>query len=176
MELFFLSRTSQCSHRRCPTLDHGGHVVEVASAHFLLVRHEGVAFAGVSEFLLLQFHVGGHVVAGVVVRQVEHAVPHVVDAGQGDELVLVAHGRQLALELGDGGVVQVLLPVEGRRAVVRQDLVPVFLLDCFGEAAGFVQVRLGSFAPDQVGVRLGRSRVVACPMLLGDLVVGVLKI
>ena len=34
-------------------------------------------------------------------------VPHVVDTGQSDELVLVAHGAQFALELGDGGVVQV---------------------------------------------------------------------
>jgi len=107
VELLFLGRAGQRSHRRCATLDHGGHVIEVTGTHFLLVRHEGVAFAGVSEFLLLQLHVGGHVVAGVVVRQVEHAVPHVVDARQGDELVLVAHGRQLALELGDGGVVQV---------------------------------------------------------------------
>ena len=31
----------------------------------------------VGERLLLQLHVGGHVVAGVVVRQVEHAVSHV---------------------------------------------------------------------------------------------------
>lgn len=69
----------------------------------MLVRHEGVAFGGVSEFLLLQFHVGGHVVAGVALA--EHAVPHVVDARQGDELVLVTYGRQFALELGDGRVI-----------------------------------------------------------------------
>ena len=31
---------------RGAALDHGGHVVEVAGAHFLLVRHEGVAFGG----------------------------------------------------------------------------------------------------------------------------------
>ncbi|MNL00956.1 hypothetical protein D3C87_1214080 [compost metagenome] len=117
------------------------------------MRHEGVTLGGVSEFLLLQLHVGSHVVAGVVVRQVEHAVPHVVNAGQGDELVLVAHGGQFALELGDGRVVQVFLPVEGRRAVVRQQLVRVFLFDRFSEATSFVQVRLGGFAPDQVGVR-----------------------
>src|SRR5471032_1122750 len=153
VELFFFSRTGQRGDRRRAALNHGGHVVEVAGAHFLLVSHEGVTLGGVSEFLLLQLHVGGHVVAGVVVRQVEHAVPHVVNAGQGNELVLVAHGGQFALELGDGRVVQVFLPVEGRRAVVRQQLVRVFLLDRFGEATSFVQVRLGGFAPDQVGVR-----------------------
>src|SRR5471032_1351849 len=153
VELLFFGRTGQRGHGRGAALDHGGHVVEVAGAHFLLVRHKGVALGGVSEFLFLQLHVGGHVVAGVVVRQVEHAVPHVVNAGQGDELVLVTHGGQLALELGDGRVVQVLLPVERRRAVVGQQLVRVFLLDRFGKAASFVQVRLGGFAPDQVGVR-----------------------
>src|SRR5471032_2376673 len=153
VELFFFSRTGQRGDRRRAALNHGGHVVEVAGAHFLLVSYEGVTLGGVSEFLLLQLHIGGHVVAGVVVRQVEHAVPHVVDAGQGNELVLVAHGGQFALELGDGRVVQVLLPVEGRRAVVGQQLVRVFLLDGLGEAAGFVQVRLGGFTPDQVGVR-----------------------
>ncbi|MCY1409385.1 hypothetical protein D9M71_247340 [compost metagenome] len=72
--------------------------------------------------------------------------------------MLVTHGRQFALELGDGRVVQVLLPVERRRAVVGQDLVRVFLLDRFGEATGFVQVWLGGFAPDQVGVwRVGQA-------------------
>src|SRR5476651_2552718 len=153
VELFFFGRAGQRGHRGRAALDHGGRVVEVAGADFLLVRDEGVTLGCVSEFLLLQLHVGGHVVAGVVVRQVEHAVPHVVDTRQGDELVLVAHGRQFALELGDGRVVQVLLPVEGRRAVVGQQLVRVFLLDGLGEATGFVQVRLGGFTPDQVGVR-----------------------
>jgi len=58
----------------------------------------------------------------VYLGQLEHVEPHGVDARQRDELVLEAHGAELALELGDGGVVQVLLPVEGRGAVVRQHL------------------------------------------------------
>ena len=41
VELFFFSRTGQRGHRRRATLDYGGHVVEVASAHFLPVRHKG---------------------------------------------------------------------------------------------------------------------------------------
>lgn len=75
-----------------------------------------------------------------------------MDAGHGDELVLVARRPRLALEFGNGGVVQVLLSVEGRRAVLRQQLVRVFLLDRLGEVACFVQVGPGSFAPDHVGV------------------------
>ena len=41
---------------------------------------------------------------------------------QGDELELVTHFANLLLELGNGGVIQVTLPVEGRRAVVCKQL------------------------------------------------------
>ncbi|MNQ84659.1 hypothetical protein D3C85_997940 [compost metagenome] len=76
-----------------------------------------------------------------------------MDAREGDELVLVAHVGQLLLEAGDGGIVQVLLPVEARGAVVGQDLVRVLGLDGFGELARLVQIRLGGFTPHHVGVR-----------------------
>ncbi len=115
--------------------------------------HKGVAFGRVGELLFLQLHVRRHVVAGVVMRQVEHAVPHVVNACQGDELVLVTHGRKLALKLGDGRVIKVFLPVEGGRTVVGKQLVRKLLLDRLGEAPCLVQVRLGGFTPDQVGIR-----------------------
>ena len=98
-----------------------------------------------------------------------------MDAGHGDELVLVARRPRLALEFGNGGVVQVLLSVEGRRAVLRQQLVRVFLLDRLGEVACFVRVGPGSFAPDHVGVP-DRSRVMAWPELWGGWWEDVLKI
>jgi hypothetical protein len=88
----------------------------------------------------------------VVLGQIEHVVPHGVDASQGDELVLVAHGAEFFLELGDGGIVQVLLPVEGRRAVVGQHLARVLGMHGFGELAGEFQIRRAGFAPHQVGV------------------------
>jgi hypothetical protein len=85
-------------------------------------------------------------------------VPHVVNAGQGDELVLVAHRAQFALELGDGGIVQVLLPVERRRAVVGQHLAGELGVNGFGEFLGEVQIRRAGFAPHQVGVgRVGQT-------------------
>ena len=59
VELLFFGRAGQRGHGRGAALDHGGHVVEVAAAHFLLVRHKGVTLGGVSELLLLQLHVGG---------------------------------------------------------------------------------------------------------------------
>ena len=79
-------------------------------------------------------------------------VPHIVDTGQRNELVFVAHGAEFALEFGDGGVVQVFLPVEGRRAVVGQHLAGVFGVHGFGVFARKVQVRCAGFAPHQIGV------------------------
>src|SRR3546814_15609647 len=57
--------------------------------------------------------------------ELESVVPVAVDAGPRDELVLVAERRQVVLELGDLLVVEILLPVERRRAVVAQQLARV---------------------------------------------------
>jgi hypothetical protein len=133
-------------------LDGGGHRVEVAGADLALVLHRGEAALGGGEFLLLQLDEGAHVVARVAVGQVEHAVVQAVEAGQRDELELVAHRAQLALELGDGGVVEVLLPVEGRAAVVGQQLARELGVDRVGEVLGELEVGRAGLAPDQVGV------------------------
>ncbi|CUJ65274.1 Uncharacterised protein [Achromobacter xylosoxidans] len=153
LELRFLGRAGQRGGRGLAALDGLRDGVEVAGAHFALVLDRGEAQVGGGEFLLLQFDEGAHLAPGVAVGQFEHAVVQRVEAGQRDELELVAHGAQLALELGDGGVVQVLLPVERRRAVVRQQLARELAMDRVGELAGVFQVGRGGFAPDQVGVR-----------------------
>ena len=57
VELLFFSRTREGFHRRRTALDHSGHVVEVACADFLLVRHEGVTLVAGCEFRLLN-HLG----------------------------------------------------------------------------------------------------------------------
>jgi hypothetical protein len=107
---------------------------------------------------LLEVDEGAHVVARIAVGQVEHRVVQAVEAGQRDELELVAHGAELALELGDGGVVEVLLPVEGRRAVVGQHLAGELRVDGIGERLASFQVGLAGLAPDQVGVgRVGQA-------------------
>ena len=81
-----------------------------------------------------------------------------MEAGQGDELELVAHLRQRRLEARNGRVVQLLLPVERRRAVVGQQLAGELRVDGIGKAFGFLKIRLGSLAPDQVGVgRVGQA-------------------
>src|SRR3954470_4925651 len=87
-------------------------LVEVAGADLALVLDRGEAFLRGGELFLLQLDEGAHVVARVAVRELEHRVVERVEAGQRDELELVAHRAELALELGDGGVVEVALPVE----------------------------------------------------------------
>jgi hypothetical protein len=51
----------------------------------------------------LQLAVGGHAARGVLAGQGEHAVVERVEAGQGDELELVAQGAQRLLEPAGGG-------------------------------------------------------------------------
>src|SRR5581483_3394396 len=120
MELLLLRGAVQRGERGMLAGDDLRHLVEVAGADLALVLDRGEAQLLRREFELLQFHERRHVVVGVAVRQHEHAVVQRMEAGQRDELELVAHRAQLLLELGDGGVVQVLHPVEGRRTVVGE--------------------------------------------------------
>ena len=82
------------------------------TSRWCLVAGVAIGFGG--ELGFLQLHVRGHLVLRVAARQLVHAVVQRVEAGQGDELELVAHGAQFALEFGDGGVIQVGFPVEAR--------------------------------------------------------------
>ena len=74
-------------------------------------------------------------------------------AGQGDEQELVAHLAELALELGDGLVVQCRLPVERRRAVVGQHFPGELGVYGVGELLGLVEVGCPGLTPDEVAVR-----------------------
>ncbi len=97
-----------------------------------------------------------------------------MEAREGDELEGVAHRRQLALESGDGLVVEVPAPVERRRAVVRQLLAGELGVHGLGEPAREFEVRLGRLHPEQVGVRrvgeaAGDDRLDAVPHLVEPL-------
>src|SRR3546814_9018772 len=95
-------------------LERLGHRGEVAGADHALVLDRGEALVGRCELGLLQLDERAHLPARVAMGEVEHRVVQRVEAGQGDELELVAVGRDLLLELRDRGVVQVRLPVEAR--------------------------------------------------------------
>src|SRR6185503_16313465 len=72
--------------------------VEVAGADLALVLDRGEALLRRSEFLLLQLDEGAHAAARVAVGELEHRIVERVEAGERDELELVAHRAQLALE------------------------------------------------------------------------------
>src|SRR5699024_9852834 len=134
-ELGFLGGTRQ-SGRGAFRVQRGADEVEPPRADLTLVLGGGVALRLGSELPLLQLDVGLHVLFDVPLGQIEHGVVEGVETGQRDELELVAHRGELPLELRDRGVVQILTPVEGRRAVVGQHLVRVLLLDALGELTG----------------------------------------
>ena len=74
----------------------------------------GVALGLASKLALLEVDVGGHVGVGVALADFEGGVVEGMPAGEGDELERIAHSAEFALELGDGAVVEVGLPVERR--------------------------------------------------------------
>src|SRR5690606_4129984 len=153
LELLLLGRALERDGGRLAALDDLGHRVEVAGTDLALVLDRGEALPRRLEFGLLELDERAHLPAGVTVGELEHRVVERVEAGQGDELEAVAHRRKLLLEAGDGGVVEVGLPVEARRAVVGQQLAGELRVDRLGERAGEGQVGLAGLAPDQVGVR-----------------------
>ena len=113
MKLLFFGRASQCGDAGLTPLDSGGDFIEVPGAHLLLMRDKCVAaFAGSKFRFLHLLDVSGHATLDIVLTQVVHVVPHGVNTGEGNELVLVAHGSQFTLELGNGGIVQIFLPVK----------------------------------------------------------------
>ena len=97
-------------------------------------------------------------------RQIEHRIVEAVEAGQRDELEFVPHRTELALELGYRVVVEVLLPVERRRTVVRKHLARVLGVESVGKSLGEFEIRLAGLAPQQVRVR--RVGEPACHSLL----------
>src|SRR3981081_535587 len=81
-----------------------------------------------------------------------------METGQRDELEFIAYGAQFFLEPGDGGIVQLFLPVEGWRAVISQHLAGEFRMDRIGKLLRESQVRLAGLAPYQVDIRAIRQR------------------
>src|SRR5215471_3795785 len=76
-----------------------------------------------------------------------------MEAGQRDELELVAQSRQLVLESRNGRLVELLLPVKRGRTIIGQQLAGICAQDGLSKPSRLVEVGFGSLAPEQVGIR-----------------------
>src|SRR4029079_18255136 len=122
LELRLLGRADERQRRRLAARHRLRDEVEVAGADLALVARRGVALRLERELVLLQAHVRGHPLARVALGELEHRRGDRVEARERDELEAVAGAREGLLEGGDLGVVELALPVERRRAVVREQL------------------------------------------------------
>src|SRR5215207_7159836 len=111
-ELLLFGRAVQRGGGASAAADHHRNLVEVARADLALVASGGVPTRLAGELRLLELGVGGHSRTLVCIRQLEHAVVEGVKSSQSDELKAIAHLRQRLLEICDGGVVELALPVE----------------------------------------------------------------
>ena len=114
VELGCFGRTSQCCRRRVAARNHLSDFVEVARPDELLVRDGAVAGFLRREFFLLELRVGSHAGLGVSARKMEHGHVERMEASERNELKLVAHLAEFLLEIGNGHVVELFLPVERR--------------------------------------------------------------
>ena len=112
MKLLGFGRPAQRRGGGFPAGDESRHFVEVAGADFALMFSRGVTIGLGCELCLLQFGIGRHSALAVTVCKLEHAVIEGVKSGQGNELKLVAHRAQLALEVYHCAAVKFFLPVE----------------------------------------------------------------
>src|ERR1700731_376457 len=133
-KLFSLCGPFHCRGGGLATGNGLGHFIEISSADKTLVPDCGITFFRAPELLFLKARIRRHAFARVPMREFKHAVIQGMEAGQRDELELVSHGGQLTLEFCDAGFIQLLLPVEGRRAVVRQQFAGDLFMDGFSEA------------------------------------------
>ena len=132
--------------------------VEVAGADLALVARRRVAALLEVELPLLELDVGGHAARRVAVCELEHRLVERVEAGQRDELELVAELAQLVLEARDLPLLEVAAPVERGRAVVGEQLAGIELVDRLGVLARLAYVGRRGLEPEDVRVRRAGER------------------
>ncbi len=131
--------------------------VEVAGADLVLVPRGRVAELLELELVLLQPHVRRHLLLGVAAGELEHRRVERVEAGERDEEEAVAPLAERVLEGRDLVVVEVLAPVEGRRAVVGERLAGEAVVDRLRELPRLAEIRRRRLEPDEVGIRRVRE-------------------
>src|SRR6266478_6054616 len=153
VKLFSFRGASERGGRRIAARNDLGDFVEVAGPDEALVGDGAIAEFLRGKFFLLEFRIRGHAGLRVAARKVEHGHVQRVEARQRDELEFVAHFSEFLLEVGDGDVVKLFLPVERRRAIIGQEFPWEFRMNGVGEFPRFGEIRSGGFAPKHVGVR-----------------------
>src|SRR4051812_41470358 len=85
------------------------------------------------ELSFLEFRISCHSAFFVLTSQREHAVIERMETRESHELVLVTHRRDLLLELRDRRGVELLLPIERRRKIVREEFAREFGMNRFSK-------------------------------------------
>mmetsp|Transcript_1804 Transcript_1804/g.2609 ORF Transcript_1804/g.2609 Transcript_1804/m.2609 type:complete len:435 (+) Transcript_1804:320-1624(+) len=152
MELLLLGGTTEGSDGRSTLSNNLGKSIEVTSTNETLVGGGLVTILLRGELVGLELRVGGHTSLGVLLGEAEHAVVEGMETGKGDELELVAEGTEGLLEGTDLLIAKELLPVEGRRAVVGEELAGELGVDGSGELLGLLHVGLTGLEPDEIGI------------------------
>src|SRR5689334_1599277 len=151
LELFGFGRSGKGAHRGLSSRDYSGYRIEVSRSHEALMFDGGIANALCqTELALLQLRVSRHSRTRIFVCQLKHCQVERVESGERDKLEFVTHLAEFTLEFCDLTVGELGLPIEGWRAVVCQLFVRELCVDCIRKPAGFLQIRLRRFAPDQV--------------------------
>src|ERR1700733_11942209 len=157
VKLLGFGRTGKRGRRTASFTDHGRDLVEVARADLALMARRGVSIGGSRELDLLEIRVRAHPAPFEVVRQPEETVVQGVESGQRYELELVAHLVEPLAERRDRPLVELLLPIERRRAVVREHLTGKLRADRSGESFRLLETGFGRFHPHEGGVRCVRQ-------------------
>src|ERR1700730_4441742 len=140
VKLFSFRRACQSRGGRIAARNDLSDFVEVAGADEALVRDGAVAEFLRGKFFLLEFRIGGHTGLRVTAREMEHGHVEGVEPCESDELEFVAHLAEFLLEVGDGDVVELFLPVERRRAIVGQEFAGEFRMNGVGKFPRFGEI------------------------------------
>src|SRR6266496_1634837 len=136
---------SKMCHQRSPALPHQSTLYPLHAGVWLLCSRTLPDQLG-----LLQPGISSHTILFIATRQLEHAIVKRMEACQCHKLEDITHLAQALLEVCDCIGIELLAPVERWRAVVRQQLVRIALMDLVGEALRLTQIWLSRLTPDQV--------------------------
>src|SRR5690349_6102648 len=101
----------------------------------------------------LKLRISAHARLAILARKLKHREVERVETGERDELKLVAHQSELFLKLRNRALVELLLPVERRRAIVREQLAGKLLVNRVRKTGRVFEIRFRRLTPDDVRVR-----------------------